>query len=106
MIPDDYRFETTFNMDFNIAESCYRTINKKMDAIKDTFKRGLDTATMNPRYYAEFIIILNWRCWGHYDKGNKELSSLYSDLYYKALDETENYFPKKEDQSYIFNFID
>lgn len=32
---------------------------------------------------AAFVMVLNHKCWYWYDKGNEELSKIYSDLYYK-----------------------
>ena len=73
-----YTCKTTFWHDFSIAEKF------GVKAIKDTFKRAFKEWKTNTEYITEFVMILNWKCWYHYERNNKPLSKLYSDLYYKA----------------------
>lgn len=80
MNPDysENRPQTTFHMDFRIAE------HFGIAAVKDTFNRAFKEWRTNYLYLTELVIVLNHRCWMHYDKGNMELSKLYSDYYYEA----------------------
>ena len=72
----DYEFKTTFWQDFTIAD-CFG-----IDAVKDTFKRAFKEWRNDVVYVTELSLVLNWKCWQHYENGDKELSRLYSDLYY------------------------
>ena len=71
------RVETTFNMDFAIAE------HFGVGAVKDTFNRAFKEWKMDARYLTELVMVLNHRCWYWYEK-NDEMCKLYSDLFYKA----------------------
>lgn len=93
------RPSTTFHLDFRIAEAF------GIDAVKDTFNRAFQEWRTNYLYLTEFVIVLNQRCWMHYDKGNMELSKLYSDYYYKAHDWACNNLKGKEFEHY-FNVTD
>lgn len=73
-----YETKTTFWDDFSIADVFGK------GAITDTYKRAKAEWQNNTEYITEFVMVLNWKCWQHYENGNKELSKLYSDLYYKA----------------------
>lgn len=72
------RPSTTFHLDFRIAEAF------GIEAVKDTFDRAFKEWRTNYLYLTEFVIVLNHRCWMHYDRGNHELSKLYADYYYEA----------------------
>ena len=72
------RVETTFNMDFAIADRF------GVNAVKDTFNRAFKEWKSDARYLTELVMVLNHRCWYWYDCGNKKMSELYSDLFYKA----------------------
>lgn len=69
---------TTFHMDFRIAE------HFGINAVKDTYKRAFGEWKTNYLYLTELVIVLNHRCWMHYDKGNQALSKLYAKYYYEA----------------------
>lgn len=75
-----YECITTFWDDFAIADRF------GIAAVKDTFHRAFDEWKHNCKYLTELVIVLNHRCWMHYDNGNNELSELYSELYYTAHD--------------------
>ena len=73
-----YKPITTFYEDFSIAD------NFGMAAVKDTFKRGLETARfMGYKYLTEFVMALNWKIWEHYEH-NEPLAKLYNDLWEEA----------------------
>lgn len=94
-----YKPITTFYEDFSIAE------NFGLAAVKDTYKRGFETARfMGYKYLTEFVMVLNWKIWEHY-KDNTVLARLYNDLWEKAdLYATENL--KGEELSYFYHTTD
>lgn len=71
-------FTTTFWQDFSIADVF------GIDAVKDTYKRAFEEWKSDYRYLTDLVVVVNHKCWQHYENGNTELSQLYSDLYYKA----------------------
>ena len=75
-----YEPQTTFYEDFSIADAF------GMSAVKDTFKRGLETAeALGYIYLTEFVMALNWKIWEHY-KSNEQLARVYNDLWMKAVE--------------------
>ena len=64
-------------MDFRIANAFGK------GAVRDTYKRAFEEWKHNVNYMAELTYVLNAWCWALYERGNMELSKLYSDLYYK-----------------------
>lgn len=94
-----YQPITTFYEDFSIADA-FGTA-----AVKDTYKRGLETARfMGYKYLTEFVMALNWKIWEHYGS-NESLALLYNDLWEKAADyATENL--QGEELSYYYRTTD
>ena len=72
-----YEFKTTFWMDFTIADKF------GIEAVKDTFKRAFSEWKTDYIYLTELTLVINWKCWQHYEKNNIEISKLYSDYYYQ-----------------------
>ena len=72
------RVETTFHMDFAIAERF------GVKAVKDTYNRAFNDWKNDYRYLTELVMVLNHRCWYWYEKKNDDLSELYGNLFYKA----------------------
>jgi hypothetical protein len=71
---------TTFYMDFSIADRF------GISAIKDTYKRGLDTANfLGYKELTEFVMVLNWKIWEHYES-NPRFAELYNSLWMAAED--------------------
>ena len=68
---------TTFYEDFGIAEPFGK------NAILDTYKRGLEYAKTDYKVLTEFVMVLNWKIWEHYEK-NEALARIYNDLWQKA----------------------
>lgn len=68
---------TTFFEDFGIAEPFGKS------AILDTYKRGLEYAKTDYKVLTEFVMVLNWKIWQHYEK-NEALARIYNDLWIKA----------------------
>ena len=89
------RPSTTFHLDFRIAEAF------GIEAVKDTYNRAFAEWKNNYLYLTEFVIVLNHRCWMHYEKNNIELSSLYADLYYKTHDWACEHLKGKELEHYF-----
>lgn len=77
-LPNGYETQTTFWSDFTIAD------HFGLDAIEDTFKRAFNEWKGNLVYITELSIIMNLKCWWHYDRGNDVYSRLYADYYYKV----------------------
>ena len=73
-----YETFTTFWLDFTIADGF------GIKAIKDTYTRAFNEWKHDYKYLTELVLVLNWKCWNHYEKGNNEYSLLYSNLYYEA----------------------
>ena len=92
-------FTTTFWSDFTIADAF------GIDAVKDTYARAFKEWKDDYRYLTDLVIVLNHKCWEHYERGNQEMSQLYSDYYYEsdayALDHLEG-----EEATYYFRMTD
>ena len=75
-----YKPQTTFYEDFSIADAF------GISAIKDTYKRGLETCMeLGYIYLTEFVMALNWKIWEHYQT-NDTYGRLYNDLWMQAED--------------------
>ena len=73
-----YKPQTTFYEDFSIADAF------GISAIKDTYKRGLETAqALGYIYLTEFVLALNWKIWEHYEH-NEKYAKVYNELWKKA----------------------
>lgn len=92
-------FSTTFWQDFSIADRFGE------DAVKDTFKRAFNEWKSDYRYLTDLVMVVNHKCWEHYENGNQKLSQLYSDLYYKADGYACEHL-KGEEASYYFRVTD
>lgn len=95
--------QTTYWMDFSIADVFGEA------AVKDTFNRvmkGDGVATSNVDYYAEFVFVLNAKCWKYYDEGKHQLSKLYADLYHEANDKAYEIFKTEEERQRYFELTD
>ena len=74
----NYECITTFWEDFAIADRF------GINAVKDTFNRAFNEWKNNYRYLTELVIVLNHRCWMHYNQGRIDISKVYSSRYYQA----------------------
>lgn len=72
-----YEPKTTFYMDFSIAD------NFGVKAVKDTFKRALESWKDNYIYLTELVMVLNWKIFEHYET-NEPLARVYNDLWEQA----------------------
>ena len=98
---ENYGYEciTTFWEDFSIADRF------GIQAVKDTFTREFSEWKTNYKYLTELVIVLNHRCLMHYQNGLNQLSSVYSELYYKARDYALDNL-KGEEFQYFYNITD
>lgn len=97
-LENGYKSQTTFYMDFTIADAF------GVDAIKDTFNRAFKEWKDNVVYLTELVIVMNMKCWDWYEKNN-EYSELYGDLYYQARDYALDNL-KGEDFDYYYKWTD
>ena len=85
-----YKPQTTFYEDFSIADAF------GISAIKDTYKRGLETAqALGYIYLTEFVLALNWKIWEHYQT-NESFAKTYNDLWFKASEIAQTTLKDKE----------
>lgn len=76
-LPNGYEMTTTFFEDFRIAEAF------GLDAVKETFNNAFKSWQFNHVYLTELAIVMSNYSIAHYDN-NKELSDLYTKLYYEV----------------------
>lgn len=74
-----YQPITTFYEDFSIADLFGQT------AIMDTYKRAFEEWKSDYKYLTEFVMVLNWKVWEHYET-NDDYAKLYNELYFIAND--------------------
>jgi hypothetical protein len=94
-----YKPITTFYMDFSIADMFGAS------AIKDTFKRGIETAQfLGYKEFTEFVMALNWKIYEHYQRNNV-FAELYDRLWRKA-DDLARETLQGEELSYYYRTTD
>ena len=69
---------TTFWQDFSIADRF------GIAAVKDTYKRAFDEWSYDVEYMGEFVAVLNWKIWQHWENGREKLARVYNDLWQQA----------------------
>ena len=72
-----YKPFTTFYEDFSIADAF------GMTAVKDTYERAFAEWKSDYKYLTEFIMVLNWKIYEHYEHNDK-YANLYNDLWMKS----------------------
>lgn len=98
MIGTDYQPETTFWMDFSIADKF------GLYAIKDTYKRAFNEWKDNHVYLTELVMVLNHKIWQWYEE-NDAIARLYDTLWREAdLWAQENL--KGEELEYFYRVTD
>lgn len=96
---------TTFFSDLSIAEWCEKNTGER-NAVRDTYKRVCKEWIKNYKFFVEFIVSLNHKCWMWYG-ADENLSKLYGDLYYEARDVFyEHYEGNEEACRYMFEMTD
>lgn len=94
-----YEPQTTFYEDFSTADAF------GVSAIKDTYRRGLETAQyLGYKELTEFVMALNWKIWEHY-KTNEKVARVYNDLWEKAV-EIATTTLKGDELSYYYRTTD
>lgn len=93
-----YKPQTTFYMDFSIADQ-FGT-----GAIKDTYKRAMEAWKDNAVYLTELVMVLNWKIWEHFET-NDTYGRLYDSLWRKA-DEYAVEHLEGDDLTYFFRTTD
>lgn len=93
-----YKQITTFFQDFSIADAFGAR------AIKDTYERGLEYAKTDYKVLTEFVMVLNWKIWEHYED-NEAIAMVYNDLWQKADAFAIDYL-KGDELSYFFRTTD
>ncbi len=95
----DYECQTTFWQDFSIAEKFGK------EAIIDTYKRARKEWGKDKIYGTELSMVLNHKCWFHYEAQNMEINRLYSGLWAEYHDFILDNW-KGEDLAYYLRIID
>lgn len=97
-LDNGYTMESTFVMDFSIADIF------GLSAVKDTYKRAFNEWKDNYIYLTELVITLNLKIWQHYKK-NDQLARLYDQLWREA--DTYAYENLKDDElRFFYNVTD
>lgn len=94
-----YKQITTFYQDFSIADAF------GVSSIKDTYKRAFNNWKRNYKYLTELVMVLNWKIWEHYGRGNEEYQAVYQELW----EETDGYACdnlKGEELDYFYRTTD
>ena len=99
MIINGYETKTTFWDDFMIADVF------GISAVKDTYKRAFREWKTNYIYLTELVLVLNWKCWYHFEHNDTELSRVYSRLFYEAREYALTHL-KGEEFEYFFKTTD
>lgn len=90
MTINGYTTKTTFWEDFSIADAF------GLKAIRDTFKNAFENWKDDYIYLTELAMVLNWKCWQHYEQGDSKKSELYSTLFYKVQNYAYSHLKGKE----------
>ena len=93
-----YKPISTFYMDMSIADRFGPA------AIKDTFRRVVDSWADNTEMFTEFVMVLNWKIWEHY-QSNDTIAELYDALWNKAKDIVYERF-NEEQLEYYYATVD
>jgi len=88
-----YKPLTTFYQDFSIADKF------GIPAIKDTFQRVFKEWKEDYKYFTEFVMVLNWKIFEHYER-NDDYARLYDSLWKQADKYAIDNFKDKEAEYY------
>lgn len=96
-----YTRKTTFYSDLSLADALGES------AVTDTYKSVMKEWISNLEFITEFVMCLNLKSWGMYERGKESMSKLYSELYYKGLNAIREHYSDNEDAlRYIFDTLD
>lgn len=99
ILENGYEVKTTFWDDFTIADKF------GADSIKDTYDRAFNEWKDNVEYLVELILVLNWKIWEHYEKGNKTFAQIY-DMFWRETDQYAVDNLKGDDLKYYYRTTD
>lgn len=100
MAENGYERFTTFSSDLTIAE-----LTGGQKAIEETFHRVVKMWKDDVKYFTEFAMALNIKTWELHERGNEQLTRLYTELYYVAQDKALSTF-QGDDLSYFLRTTD
>lgn len=100
MAESGYERFTTFSSDLTIAE-----LMGGQKAIDETFNRVVKEWKDDVKYFTEFAMALNIKAWELHERGNEQLTRLYTELYYVARDKALSTF-KGDDLNYFIQTTD
>lgn len=84
-----YEPQTTYYTDFGIAEWY------GIDAVRDTYKRAMQSWKKNIEWVTEIAMVLNWKIHEHYQR-NDRLCDVYTELYKDADEYVRTHFEGDE----------
>lgn len=106
---EDYTRQTTYTLDFSIAE--WFVPSEGMKAIADTLKNALTNWRDDIKFFAEIIMVLCMKSNEHGARGNMEYCRMYADLYVEVkclyfgwFDESHKEHDKA--MQYYFDYVD
>lgn len=99
MMKENYKFISTFWMDFSIAE------HYGPKAVIDTYNRAFNEWKTNYKMLTELVLVLNWKIWFWWENGAMEEAKLYNDLWDKTAQYAESHLKGKE-YDYYFEITD
>lgn len=94
-----YTQKTTFFRDFSVADAF------GVEAIRDTYKRSMESYKDNCEYLTELVMVLNWKLWEHFEAGHKLYAKVY-DALWKEADQYCMDNLKGEDMDYYLRTTD
>lgn len=106
---EDYKRKTTYTADFSVAEWCVPV--EGMSAIASTLRNALTNWRDDVEFFAEIVIVLNMKAWEHAERGNRQYSKMYSELYLATKDLYFDWFDKGNKQhdkamEYYYDYVD
>lgn len=99
MIEFGYEPLTTFWQDFTIADKC---IKIELNPIQDTYKRALDYAKTDYKYFTELSMVLNHKLWQHHEQGHDDIAKLYEKLWFDNEDRFYETFGDNEEATHYY----
>jgi len=100
MIPEGYKMQYTWWMDFTIADAF------GLKAIQDTYSRAFKEWKANRVAMQELTAVLNWKGWKFYEGNNdSEFAKLYFRLYEDCRGKCLDNFKGEELKEYV-SFLD
>lgn len=93
--------QTTYWQDFSIAD-VFVLNGKEPDAVKDTHHRSwTHVRNSTPDILAEYVLVLNWKIWEHWERGNHDLGLVYDDIWRRAHDWACKHLQKDDLTTYL-----